>query len=88
MGLGWESFKFLQVVGFAVLVSIFSYVPSLNILKGFIAPSLVNFGHLHFVELQVYGTFLFNGLVRPPLKSCIPQEDIEELLPEEPIEHL
>jgi len=52
--LGWETFKWLQVLGFALLV---------------------------------YGTFLFNGLVRPPLRSCIVR-DVEELLPEEPIEHL
>jgi len=52
--LGWESFKWLQVVGFALLV---------------------------------YGTFLFNDLVRPPLKSCVVTE-VEELLPEEPIEHV
>lgn len=58
LGLGWESFKWLQVVGFALLV---------------------------------YGTFMFNDLVRPPLKACIPRKlDIEtrgELLPEDPIEH-
>ncbi|EPE36100.1 Multidrug resistance efflux transporter EmrE [Glarea lozoyensis ATCC 20868] len=52
--LGWETFKWLQVLGFLLLV---------------------------------YGTFLFNGLVRPPLKSCIVR-DVEELLPEEPIEHI
>ncbi|KAH7360552.1 hypothetical protein BKA65DRAFT_188068 [Rhexocercosporidium sp. MPI-PUGE-AT-0058] len=52
--LGWESFKWLQVLGFALLV---------------------------------YGTFLFNGLVRPPLERCVVR-DYEELLPEEPIEHL
>ncbi|KAJ8065547.1 hypothetical protein OCU04_006226 [Sclerotinia nivalis] len=52
--LGWESFKWLQVLGFALLV---------------------------------YGTFLFNDLVRPPMKSCIVR-DVDELLPEEPIEHL
>lgn len=51
--LGWESFKWLQVVGFGLLV---------------------------------YGTFLFNGLVRPPLESCV-VDNVEELLPEEPIEH-
>lgn len=51
--LGWESFKWLQVLGFALLV---------------------------------YGTFLFNGLVRPPLNRCTVR-DVEELLPEEPIEH-
>ena len=58
LGLGWESFKWLQVVGFALLV---------------------------------YGTFLFNDLVRPPLKACMPRryelERREELLPEGPIEH-
>jgi len=51
--LGWESFKWLQVLGFALLV---------------------------------YGTFLFNGLIRPPLERCVVR-DYEELLPEEPIEH-
>lgn len=55
LGLGWESFKWLQVVGFALLV---------------------------------YGTFLFNGLVNPPLKSCMVREEVSELLPEEPIEHV
>jgi drug/metabolite transporter (DMT)-like permease len=59
LALGWESFKWLQVVGFALLV---------------------------------YGTFMFNDLVRPPLKACMPQrKDLEtrgELLPEEPIEHM
>lgn len=58
LGLGWESFKWLQVVGFALLV---------------------------------YGTFMFNDLVRPPLKACMPRgrdmETREELLPEDPIEH-
>ena len=58
LGLGWESFKWLQVVGFALLV---------------------------------YGTFMFNNLVRPPMKACMPRRrDTEtrgELLPEEPIEH-
>jgi drug/metabolite transporter (DMT)-like permease len=58
LALGWESFKWLQVVGFALLV---------------------------------YGTFMFNDLVRPPLKACMPSRmDMEtrgELLPEEPIEH-
>lgn len=51
--LGWETFKWLQVLGFALLV---------------------------------YGTFLFNDLVRPPLKSCVVR-DVDELLPEDPIEH-
>ncbi|KAI1964794.1 hypothetical protein LOZ58_001484 [Ophidiomyces ophidiicola] len=59
LGLGWESFKRLQVVGFTMLV---------------------------------YGTFLFNDIVRPPLKACIPDRSPEEaeesLLPEEPIEHM
>ncbi|EER26319.1 hypothetical protein CPC735_004910 [Coccidioides posadasii C735 delta SOWgp] len=59
LGLGWESFKWLQVVGFAMLV---------------------------------YGTFLFNDIVRPPLKACLPKrspgEAHESLLPEEPIEHI
>lgn len=58
LGLGWESFKWLQVVGFALLV---------------------------------YGTFLFNDIVRPPLKACLPSREeahTEELLPEEPIEHM
>jgi drug/metabolite transporter (DMT)-like permease len=59
LGLGWESFKWLQVVGFALLV---------------------------------YGTFMFNDLIRPPLKACMPRrQDLERrgsLLPEEPIEHI
>jgi hypothetical protein len=40
--------------------------------------------------LLVYGTFLFNNIVRPPLKACLPkgEEPAEELLPEEPIEHV
>jgi hypothetical protein len=55
LGLGWESFKWLQVLGFALLV---------------------------------YGTFLFNNIVKPPLKSCVVSRmEAEELLPEEPIEH-
>ncbi|KNG83232.1 putative nucleotide-sugar transporter [Aspergillus nomiae NRRL 13137] len=57
LALGWESFKWLQVAGFALLV---------------------------------YGTFLFNDIVRPPLKACLPHEvrERELLLPEEPIEHI
>ncbi|KAF2264892.1 integral membrane protein-like protein [Lojkania enalia] len=56
LGLGWETFKWLQVLGFALLV---------------------------------YGTFLFNDLVRPPLKACYEKKsEREELLPEEPIEHM
>jgi len=54
LGLGWETFKWLQVVGFALLV---------------------------------YGTFLFNGIVQPPMRSCVVSR-VEELLPEEPIEHM
>ncbi|KAI1374655.1 hypothetical protein F4677DRAFT_425689 [Hypoxylon crocopeplum] len=54
LGLGWETFKWLQVVGFALLV---------------------------------YFTFLFNGVVQPPMKFLRPREEVEELLPEEPIEH-
>lgn len=54
LGLGWESFKMLQIVGFALLV---------------------------------YSTFVFNGIVRPPLSSLRSCEEVEELLPEEPIEH-
>lgn len=63
LGLGWETFKWLQVVGFALLV---------------------------------YGTFMFNELVRPPIKALLPREqrngsireERESLLPEEPIEHM
>ncbi|CRL27284.1 Nucleotide-sugar transporter [Penicillium camemberti] len=57
LGLGWESFKWLQVGGFALLV---------------------------------YGTFMFNDIVRPPLKSCLPRDrrEGEVLLPEGPIEHI
>lgn len=63
LGLGWETFKWLQVVGFALLV---------------------------------YGTFLFNELVKPPIKALLPRdqrtgqarEEREALLPEEPIEHM
>ncbi|KAH7127721.1 hypothetical protein EDB81DRAFT_809935 [Dactylonectria macrodidyma] len=54
LGLGWESFKWLQIVGFALLV---------------------------------YFTFVFNGIVQPPLKRWRHEEEIESLLPEEPIEH-
>ncbi|KAL6232609.1 hypothetical protein BDW75DRAFT_217218 [Aspergillus navahoensis] len=55
LGLGWETFKWLQVAGFALLV---------------------------------YGTFLFNDIIRPPLEACLPREDRGRvLLPEEPIEH-
>jgi drug/metabolite transporter (DMT)-like permease len=54
LGLGWETFKWLQVAGFALLV---------------------------------YGTFLFNDLIRPPIKACVERNN-EPLLPEGPIEHL
>ncbi|CAI7589213.1 unnamed protein product [Penicillium pancosmium] len=56
LGLGWESFKWLQVAGFGLLV---------------------------------YGTFLFNDIIQPPLKACLPshRRDGEVLLPEDPIEH-
>lgn len=59
LGLGWETFKWLQVLGFALLV---------------------------------YGTFMFNGLLRPPIKACLPKREErqhrDQLLPEEPIEHM
>lgn len=55
IGLGWETFKWLQILGFLLLV---------------------------------YGTFLFNDLVRPPLKACVRGRKHEELLPQDPIEHL
>jgi drug/metabolite transporter (DMT)-like permease len=57
LGLGWESFKWLQVLGFALLV---------------------------------YGTFMFNDIVRPPLKACLPRDRREGqvLLPQDPIEHI
>ncbi|PYH97213.1 hypothetical protein BO71DRAFT_347529 [Aspergillus ellipticus CBS 707.79] len=57
LALGWETFKWLQVLGFALLV---------------------------------YGTFMFNDIVRPPLKACLPRahRDRDILLPEEPIEHI
>ncbi|KAI0971744.1 hypothetical protein F4678DRAFT_73359 [Xylaria arbuscula] len=54
LGLGWETFKWLQVAGFALLV---------------------------------YFTFVFNGLVDPPFAFLRPREEVEELLPEQPIEH-
>lgn len=55
LGLGWETFKWLQVLGFALLV---------------------------------YFTFLFNGIVKPPFKFLeVADDEVEELLPEEPIEH-
>lgn len=47
LGLGWETFKWLQIVGFALLV---------------------------------YRTFLFNDIVRPPLKACVRRYKPELLL--------
>jgi len=57
LALGWESFKWLQVAGFMLLV---------------------------------YGTFLFNDIIRPPLKRLLPKVQVEreELFPEDPIEHI
>ena len=53
LGLRWETFKWLQIVGFALLV---------------------------------YGTFLFNDIVRPPLKACVTKKKEEAgLLAEEPV---
>ncbi|KAI1200470.1 hypothetical protein F5X97DRAFT_89139 [Nemania serpens] len=54
LGLRWETFKWLQVAGFVLLV---------------------------------YFTFLFNGIVQPPLAILRPRREVEELLPEQPIEH-
>ncbi|CAK7212384.1 hypothetical protein SBRCBS47491_001445 [Sporothrix bragantina] len=54
LGLGWESFKWLQVLGFVLLV---------------------------------YFTFVFNGIIEPPLK-VLQRPRVEELLPEEPVEHM
>ncbi|KAI0118857.1 hypothetical protein GGR51DRAFT_135536 [Nemania sp. FL0031] len=54
LGLGWETFKWLQVAGFALLV---------------------------------YFTFLFNGIVQPPFEFLRPRREVEDLLPEQPIEH-
>ena len=55
LGLRWETFKWLQIVGFALLV---------------------------------YGTFLFNDIVKPPLKACLTRrkEEVRRgLLAEEPV---
>lgn len=42
--------------------------------------------------MLVYGTFLFNDIITPPLKACMPDRSPDEaenrLLPEEPIEHM
>jgi len=37
--------------------------------------------------LLVYFTFLFNGIVKAPFKF-LRVEEVEELLPEEPVEHM
>lgn len=37
--------------------------------------------------MLVYSTFVFNGIVHPPLKSLRVDDVVEELLPEEPMEH-
>ncbi|KAL1897170.1 hypothetical protein Cpir12675_002491 [Ceratocystis pirilliformis] len=55
LALGWESFKWLQVLGFALLV---------------------------------YFTFVFNGIVNPPFEKLRREGLVEELLHEEPIEHM
>ena len=60
LGLGWETFKWLQILGFALLV---------------------------------YGTFVFNDIVRLGLGLCGKDgrprgRGMEDLLPEEPIEHV
>jgi drug/metabolite transporter (DMT)-like permease len=55
LALGWETFKWLQILGFALLV---------------------------------YGTFLFNEIVQSPLRVCIRRQKRDELLPEDPIEHM
>ena len=53
LGLHWETFKWLQIVGFALLV---------------------------------YGTFLFNDIVKPPLRACLTRKKEEPgLLAEEPV---
>lgn len=53
LALNWETFKWLQVLGFAALV---------------------------------YGTFVFNGIVRPPLESLIPEPESKGLDEEESAE--
>ena len=55
LALHWETFKWLQILGFALLV---------------------------------YGTFLFNDIVQPPLQACVRKQKRDMLLPEEPIEHM
>jgi hypothetical protein len=46
LALNWETFKWLQVVGFVLLV---------------------------------YGTFLFNDIVRPPFGMCMGKEEDEDV---------
>jgi hypothetical protein len=53
LSLGWESFKWLQVAGFALLV---------------------------------YFTFVFNGIVQPPLKS-LRVDELEEAARDEHVEY-
>jgi hypothetical protein len=53
LALNWETFKWLQVVGFVLLV---------------------------------YGTFLFNDIVRPPLGMCMGKEEEDEVVGSEPID--
>ena len=54
LALHWETFKWLQILGFVLLI---------------------------------YGTFLFNDIVRLPFKRCMRRSRSEPLLPEEPVEH-
>ncbi|KAI2630461.1 hypothetical protein GGS21DRAFT_202441 [Xylaria nigripes] len=54
LGLGWETFKWLQILGFVLLV---------------------------------YFTFVFNGIVQLPMGFLHPRQEVEELLPEDVVEH-
>jgi hypothetical protein len=36
--------------------------------------------------MLVYSTLVYNGIVNPPFKSLEAGEEVEELLPEEPVE--
>ncbi|KAF3937062.1 hypothetical protein ABW19_dt0201797 [Dactylella cylindrospora] len=66
--------------------TLFIWIVSLGLgWEKFIPLQLFGFG------LLVYGTFLFNEIIKPPMKACFPnrpEEAREELLPEEPIEHM
>ncbi|KAF3921109.1 hypothetical protein AA313_de0209642 [Arthrobotrys entomopaga] len=66
--------------------TLFIWIVSLGLgWERFIPLQLFGFG------LLVYGTFLFNEIIHPPLQACRPNRPIEareELLPEEPIEHM